>query len=332
MAGGFSLWGPANNDTFIYNTMENWTGDQDNSAIFSDAQSGSDTNINFEYNQVDHAPQCLQIDDSGSPSNFIFSHNVCGPGIGNGSNGTHYLQAECIPNVTVDNNAFEGPLASGVVGSGQHVNVLHWCGNGLQFENNIMWDMQTAAQSVLLGDDGPMTHDTIENNLDVQDPTGCSSACTADTYSIGSGSGSATGSIADNNTSWNSNTNIAQVSGSSGGLFAAGSNTAGVVTAKNNVMATHGGDGDYSFSSGATTSGNVSGDSSGNIAHWSPCWQNQNWPGTNVTQSFDGGTGGPNDGSPWIAPPSNYYKPVTSGGCANDGVTSAQGYQGSVGP
>lgn len=333
MSGGFSLTANVANDSFLYNTMENWTGDQGASAVFAyPGPSGTDSGVKVEYNQIDHAPQCLQIDQPTSITgqvNWTFSHNVCGPDIGNGNNDTHYIQAECVDGITIDNNAFEGPINTAVFSNGSHTNILHSCGDNLVYANNIEWESDAEAQSVLIGDDGTVSGLTVTNNLDVQDPGYCDAyaptGCPA--VSIWSdGSQSTSNVVIDNNTTYNPNSPPSNLTNPvAGGVWAAGSMDAAVVTAKNNIMATRGPVNDYAFASGDSTNANVSADSTGNIPHWSPCWQDTSWPGTNQAN-------GPNDGSPWVPPPSGYFKPVTSGGCANHGVTSVAGYQGTVGP
>ena len=98
-----------------------------------------------------------------------FSHNVCGPDIGNkGSTDVHYIQAEGANNEVIDDNAFEGPPAPGVLSGGSHLNVYHGCGSNLEFDNNIVWHTETAAQDVLWGDDCQVKHGEAKNNLIVE--------------------------------------------------------------------------------------------------------------------------------------------------------------------
>lgn len=334
MNGGFSLTANLTNDSFLYNTMENWTGGQNASAVYAyPGPSGVDSGVKVEYNQIDHAPQCLQIDQPTSitgQANWTFSHNVCGPDIGNGNTGAHYLQAECVDGITVDNNAFEGPANSGAISAGSHFNVLHSCGSNLDYENNIQWHDDAVAQALLIGDDGQVTGLTVKNNLDVMDPgycTGLYNGCpsVAIWVDVCSTCTAPTSVMINNNTAYNSAAPPTGVV--SGGIWAARSNETNDVTAQNNLMATQGNDGDLAITTPNTLSGNVVGDTSGGaaITHWSPCWQDTSWPGTNVIN-------GPNNGSPWVPPPANYFKPLASGGCANHGVTNAAGYQGTIGP
>ena len=282
------------NDTFEHLTMEGWGGGdaQLGTAFYSySGGTGTFSNIRVLYNQIDHVPQCLE-DGNGHMS---FSHNVCGPDIGNnGSTDVHYIQAEGANNEVVDNNAFEGPPAPGVLSGGSHLNVYHGCGSNLRFDSNIVWHTETAAQDVLWGDDCQVKNSEANNNLIVEDSDG------VDTYSLF----------------------IANAHGSSGVTFS--NNTVinptqyGAVlseisrfTAHNNlVQAIHG----YGFpgsarNPGCACSNNAANDSSGDV-RWAPAWQNTTWT--------------PNDGSPWKPPPANYYKPR--------GIASTFGYRGNLGP
>ena len=341
---GFNLTGGNNvtNDTFTYNTIENYSGDggsdgQLYSGLTVNPGSATTNGVTFTYNQMDHLPQCVQFDTgSAAEDNVVVSHNVCGPDIGEGNPDAHYMQIDCdsgcstaaVNGLTVDNNAFEGPPLTSVLAADAHLNILHACGKNIQFENNITWLADTAAQSLLIGDDCPVTTLTVKNNLDVQQPSGC----------VGEGNGcpaislwdqDATGVTMDTNTM--SNSEDCSDTGNSGpvcgGLVDEGTNS----TIDNNIAAVdpQPSGNDFSFGTGATHTGNVSDDSSGDITMWSPCWQTTTWTPTN--------------GSPWAAPPSGYYKPytgssdtgVTDNGNAcngNDGVTTSQGYQGTIGP
>lgn len=293
-------------DLFQFNTMEGWTSSnaQLDAAWFIDPEddgTASTTDASFEFNQIDNAPQCVQDDSDGGNT---FSHNVCGPDIGNGgSSDVHYLQAEGDANETVDNNAFLGPLASGASG---HINVYHGYGTDIQFENNITWHVQSDGE-LQWGDDGVISTGLVENNLAVFDPS------VANTWvQIDGRTNSVTGIVAEHNTMINQ----------SGGD---GLDILGTVnpTVENNILTGTAGD-DYGFASCGTGTclDNVSADTTApgtsKITSWTPCWQSTTWT--------------PTDGSPWTPPPAGYYLPVTSGGCANAGVASTQGYQGAIGP
>ena len=345
---GFNLTGGNNvtNDTFTYNTIENYSGDggsdgQLYSGLTVNPGSATTNGVTFTYNQMDHLPQCVQFDTgSAAEDNVVVSHNVCGPDIGEGNPDAHYMQIDCdsgcstaaVNGLTVDNNAFEGPPLTSVLAADAHLNILHACGKNIQFENNITWLADTAAQSLLIGDDCPVTTLTVKNNLDVQQPSGCvgeGNGCPANSLWVDTGGGGAADVTMSNNTAYDSAncTSVGLSNPVCGGLYEGVGSDGESGTAHDNLMAMNAQPAgqDYTFASGITHNGNVSRDRTGDITGWSPCWQSTSWPGTNVPN-------GPDDGSPWVPPPANYYKPVTSGGCANDGVTSAAGYQGTIGP
>jgi len=172
MTQGFYVEAAASSETFRYNTMEAWSAAdaQTNAAFFLDpgftgALSSSGTAIQMLYNQVDDVPQCLQDDTNGGNT---FSHNVCGPAIGNGgSPDVHYTQTDGLSNETIDNNVFEGPLAAG---AGGHINVSHMAGNNDRFDNNILWHVG-GDQHLQFNDDSASTSLETNNNLDVEDPS-----------------------------------------------------------------------------------------------------------------------------------------------------------------
>ena len=97
---------------------------------------------------------------------------------------------------------------------------------------------------------------------------------------------------------------------SSGGIWTR-SGITGMVSQNNIAVNDSNRNGDFSFSSCATCTGNVAEDGSGNVT-WSPSWQSTSWTPTN--------------GSPWNPPPVNYYKPVLRVASPRDG------YQGSGRP
>ena len=293
MSEGVSLLDPTNNVTFKYLTMENWgspSNDAQNDAAFGiytgDAtRDTADSNLNILYNQMDNIPQCLETGEGG----ITFAHNVCGPGIGhNDPNDVHYLQTEGAAGIRVDNNAFLGPPAP--IGS-SHLNVMHAWGADMHFDNNIVYRTDSAAEAVLWGDDGPISDGTANNNLVIEDPANQSQG--GDTYSIFFDNG--TNMTMSNNTVINPTDYTALLSQYSTGF----------VAHYNLLDATTGCGGDF----GSGTSNNASNDNSCDV-RWTPAWQDTTWT--------------PNDGSPWVAPPADYYKPV--------GISSAYGYQGQVGP
>ncbi len=293
MSEGVNLPDPTNNVTFKYLTMENWgspTGDAQLDAAFwiytgDSTHDTADSNIQVIYNQIDNVPQCLQTGEAG----ITFSHNVCGPGIGhNDPNDVHYIQAEGADGIVIYNNAILGPPAP--VGS-SHLNVMHSCGANLHFDNNIVYRTDSAAQAVLWGDDCAISNGTANNNLVIEDPANVSPG--GDTYSLFFDNG--TGMTMSNNTVLNPTDYGALLSENSTGF-----------TAHNNLLgALHGCGGDF----GSGTSSNASNDGSCDV-RWTPAWQNTTWT--------------PNNGSPWVPPPADYYKP--------SGIASSFGYQGTIGP
>ena len=133
------------------------------------------TGLNVLYNQIDHVAYCLR--GTGNMSNWTFSHNVCGPGIGyGGSVDAHYTQTEGVDGLTMDNNAFEGPFDAGALAASAHNNVSHACGSNMEFSNNIVWHADSRAQTILWGDDCSVQSARANNNLFVEDP-GCGSVC-----------------------------------------------------------------------------------------------------------------------------------------------------------
>lgn len=294
MTKGVWLFAPGTNDTFQYNTMENWgsgTGDaQLDSAFLLYPYSGSQSGITIQYNQIDHVPQCMQDD---SQDHITFSHNVCGPGIGNGGEtDVHYTQEENVANVTIDNNAFEGPVAASAMTNGSHVNVAHFCGSNIQFNNNIVWRSQARAQTVLMGDDCTVTNGQANNNLILE-------AANPYTYSLWIDNAHASSGVEF------SNDTVVGATGYGGFVSEIGN----AFTARDNLAAE---DANNAYSSGfgcANCSANAADDGTGSVL-WTPAWQSTVWT--------------PNSGSPWNPPPTTYYKPSS--------ITSSFGYQGSIGP
>jgi hypothetical protein len=299
MTEGVQLHGALTNDTFKDLTMENWgsgSGDaQVDSAFWIYPYSGAVSGLAIEYVQMDHVPQCLQLSNPGANSNMAnitFSHNVCGPGIGNGGEtDVHYTQEEGLSGITMDNNAFIGPVDASAVANGSHVNVAHICGSNIEFNNNIVWHSDAVGQTFLAGDDCALSNLSASNNLFVEDP----SASATSTFSLWAQDGS--GVTFDNDTVVNAY--------QYGGEYVENVSN---FQAHNNLAANDGG-GAYTYTGCNTCSSNASDDSSGNL-RWTPTWQSTTWT--------------PNSGSPWNAPPAGYYQPT--------GIASTYGYQGSIGP
>ena len=295
----FSLHAGASNVSVKSNTFQNFRGYAIELCSGCVNSGPSIDNISVTYNQIDHTFYCLRVASAGG--HYTFSHNVCGPGIGEGGGeDAHYIQAEDNDHVLIDNNAFEGPFNATAIANGAHVNVAHLCGNDLQFNNNLLWHTQAVGQSFLAGDDCPLNAVTASNNLIVEDPTRCASnGIRCSTYSIWADvNGSATNVTASNNTIVDST--------EYGGLYV----RRGVANfSAHNDLAANDANKAYSFSGCNTCSNNASDDSTGDV-RWTPRWQNTNWT--------------PNDGSPWTPPPADYYKP--------SGVPHSFGYQGTIGP
>lgn len=294
-SGGLQVLAGANNLTVQYNSFENFDDYAVQGCSVCVNSGPTIIGLNVLYNQIDHVAYCLR--GTGNMSNWTFSHNVCGPGIGyGGSSDDHYTQVEGIDGMTMDNNAFEGPFDSGALAAGAHNNVMHSCGSNIEFSNNIVWHTDSRAQTILWGDDCPVQAARANNNLFVEDP-GCGSVCPTVSLWAESASG----------VTYNNNTISTNTGAAAGGIFVR-SGVSNLVAQNNISVGITGGDGDFSFDNCACA-GNLAQDGSGNIK-WSPRWQSTVWT--------------PNNGSPWTPPPSTYYKP--------SGVSAAAGYQGSIGP
>jgi hypothetical protein len=275
---GFQVHNAATNDTFEYNTMEGWGGGdaQSDSAFFlfpgeDGASGGSVTGISMLYNQIDNVPQCFEDDTDGGNT---FSHNVCGPGIGyDGSTGQHYIQAENVSNDTFDNNAFEGPLAPGAVNNGSHTNVLHACGASLQFNNNIVWETQAVAQTLLWGDDCQTTNSQANNNLFVE-------SSSPDTYSMWIDSAHNSSNVTFSNDTVVNQTN-----------YGAFYNEISSFHAHNDLADSPNA---YDGFTNCDCSNNAANDGTGTVG-WNPAWLTISWT--------------PTAGAPWTPPPPGYYKP-----------------------
>ena len=117
------------------------------------------------YNQIDQRGRVSTRCDGGQDiaSDFTFSHNVCGPGIGaaatSDAGASHYIQIGGITGVLADNNAFLGPMDPNYAKAGLHNNVFHVFGSSrdVEFSNNLMWHTQSRGQTILLEEDGSTT-------------------------------------------------------------------------------------------------------------------------------------------------------------------------------
>ena len=167
---GFHVLASGNNITVQYNTFETFADYAVEGCPACTVSSNDLSNFKVLYNQIDHTAYCLRA-AANNMSNWTFSHNVCGPGIGYGGNSDdHYTQVECIDGMTMDNNAFLGPFDSSALNNGVHNNVTHACGDNLEFNNNVVWHADSRAQTLLWGDDGSVNTARANNNLFVEDP------------------------------------------------------------------------------------------------------------------------------------------------------------------
>ena len=291
---GFHVHAGANNITLKYNNFQNFADYAIELCSGCVNHGPSIDNVTMSYNQIDHTFYCFRV--AGAGGHYAFTHNVCGPGIGQGGDpDAHYIQAEGNDNVTIDNNAFEGAANLQAIQAGAHLNVTHQCGNALEFNNNILWHTQAAGQALLWGDDCQVSGGQANNNLIVEDPSSPAPA-----YEMWIDNAHSSSNVTFSN---NTVVNSTQY----GGLV----NQTPGFTAHYNLAANDAGNAYGGFGS-CNCSNNASDDHSGDVT-WSPGWQNTTWT--------------PNNGTTWTPPPSNYYKPVV--GAA---VSTAHGYQGTVGP
>ena len=250
--------------------------------------------------------------------NFNISHNVIGPDVQDGGYG-HYIQIQGIVGLTIDNNAFEGPPDydyEQCAANASHLNVLHIDTGGqrnVRFDNNIIWHSQSCGDTVLI-QDSPTDNITINNNLDVEDPTCNTSGCDANPLVVQAPHGLKF----EHNTFVNDTRGIA-LGGTSDTTYSDPHNMTAEYNIATPVIA---GDRDFSLwncSSSCTTRDNVSGDRSakavlrgpGNVVKWSPSWATTTWI--------------PVSGPGYAPPPLGYYHPK---GLALTGA----GYQGRIGP
>jgi len=324
---GIDLSGNISDVTLEYNTIENQANGY---GIYSYPGPGGETanGVSILYNQIDKVGTGIEADgDATETLNWTISHNVIGPDINylgeaDGSTGGHYIQIGGVTGATIDNNAFEGPQYYGTADTESHLNVLHCFSFGptactnLTFDNNILWHVQTRAQSILITD-YDLTNIQLENNLDVEDP-----ACEPDTANCPASPWfieKANGIKLLNNTSANAPWSINLGTCGDGCI----SNPSGY-NAQDNIATGPPQQGQNNYGSFACNSSclaqnNVSQDNSastwgsgtGDVDNWTPNWQTTNWT--------------PNAGSPWNPPPQGYYQPVTGGG-----VTASMGWQGSI--
>jgi hypothetical protein len=314
---GFQLSGNSSGGlTIEYNTIENQSNGY---GIDSNPGSGNtQTGVSILYNQLDHDSTFIEVDGNATEQfNWTIAHNVLGPGENYGGAG-HYIQIGGITGVTIDNNAFEGPA---VFNSGAHNNVFHCFSFGptactnVTFDNNIMWEADSRAQSVLITD-YDLKNIQIENNLDVEDPaceTG--SSCPSSPFFVEKANGVTLLHNTSANAPWSIN-----LSQCGDGCISNPDD----YDAEYNIATGPSQSGQSSYGSWGCTSSclaqyNTSQDNTantvlggtGNVINWKPNWQNTSWT--------------PVNGPGYQPPPSNYYKPV---GLSIPGA----GYQGQIGP
>jgi hypothetical protein len=264
----------ANNITIDYNNFQNFAAYAIELCAGCVNGGPTITNVTMSYNQIDYTFYCLRVASDGGY--YTFTHNVCGPGIGaGGGNDAHYIQAEQNDNVTIDNNAFEGPANAAAIANGAHLNVTHQCGNNLEFDNNILWYTNAVAQSLLWGDDCTVNGGQANNNLIIE-------ASSPATYSLWiDNAHSSTNVTFNNNTIVNSTTYGAMIQ-EIGATFHAHYNISG-------------GSSGYGGQTNCDCTNNLAAPGGGGQLSWTPAWQNTTWA--------------PNVGPPWSPPPAAYYKP-----------------------
>ena len=314
---GFQLSGNSSGGlTIEYNTIENQSNGY---GIDSNPGSGNtQTGVSVLYNQLDHDGTFIEVDGNATEQfNWTIAHNVLGPGENYGGAG-HYIQIGGITGVTINNNAFEGPA---VFNANAHNNVFHCFSFGptactnVTFDNNIMWEADSRAQSVLITD-YDLQNIQIENNLDIEDPA-CESgsSCPSSPFFVDK----ANGVTLLHNTSVNAPWSI-NLSQCGDGCISNPDNYDDEYNIATGVPQS----GQASYGSWGCTSSclaqyNTSQDNSantvlggtGNVINWTPTWQNTNWT--------------PVNGPGYQPPPTGYYQPT--------GLSiNTAGYQGHVGP
>ncbi len=308
------------NVIFQYNTLQNLP---DTFAVYSYPRSvggnGVANGVQVLYNQFDHIGSCVELDGGeGMQENWTISHNVCGPDVGDGISSaddpSHYIQIGGVSGVTIDNNAFEGPYDAQGIKDGPHNNVIHVWGtqSDIDIENNIMWHTDSRAQTILI-EEGHTDGVIIKNNLDIEDPANFTNS---NIYTMAWDVNKANSETIVNNTAvspfWGTMDGVLYQQSS--GDYTNTTNQ----TVTGNIVEPKAPGGDSNFNTSCSSScsygGNVSGDGSapgsGSVLNWNATWQTTSWT--------------PNSGSPWVAPPAGYYKPV--------GLSITAGYQGTIGP
>jgi hypothetical protein len=279
---------------------------------------GTQTGVKILDNQIDHVGECLEV-SRGIPDEvgFTFSGNVCGPGLGYGDTEStdpgHYIEMGGAEDAQVDNNAFLGPAAANAAQVGLHLNVFHIFGDAsnVDFSNNILWHTQTIGQALLF-QEGHFDNVTINNNLDVEDPSCESDSSNCPSYAFWTAD--------DHGLSFQNNT----VVDSYWGVLLTLSQTSedydggtGYTVAHNiAVGSTDGPNLSYGeCSSSCLFDYNVTDDDSAqqggsthNVVNWKPSWKSTGW-----TPAL-----------PYSPPPAGYYQPT--------GLPFAAGYTGSIGP
>ena len=309
-----------------YNTIEN---QPKQNAIYADATGcgagHAQTGISVNYNQIDHDGGGVQMDSGGgSETNVLIAHNVIGPAIdwqdtNSATDAQHYIELGGVNNATIDHNAFEGPVYT--ISAGLHNNVIHLFSgqSNITVTNNIMWHTQNQGNASVLMQDSPMDNITIENNLDVEDPTynTASSNNWTDPIEIEAPHGF----TMENNTIVNGGFGM-QLGDSCSDCYASGQN----MTAEHNIAAPQalvtgsgGNYGTWNCSSSCTAQDNVTADTTANtrlggtndVINWTANWTTTTWT--------------PVNGPGYQPPPSGYYQPTGLS------ITGA-GYQGQIGP
>ena len=329
--GGIDLFGGSTGGIVLrYDTIENIV---NGTGIYLDPHysNADQTGVTIEYTQMDHVGNGLEVDgNTGENNNITYSHNVMGPGLQDGEY-AHYIQVGGVDGLTINNNAFIGPPDAAYEncngdGSESHLNVMHIDGGqtNVTIDNNILWHTQACGQSLLL-QNSPMDNINVNNNLDVEDP-GCDTNGN-DGFTYGCQS-YLIEMEAPHTSTFNNNTEVNGCCGIVlGAVLGGGEGTytdPNHMTAQDNVIAPvpgvtgQGNYGQWTCDSACTVGDNVSADSSvatfggsGNIANWTPSWQNTTWT--------------PVSGPGYQPPPAGYYQPTSLS-------IPGAGYQGQIGP
>jgi hypothetical protein len=285
---------------------------------FGDGGHGTQVGVKILHNRIDHVGECLAVPE-GIPVDrgFVFSHNVCGPGIGyhdtESTQPGHYIEMGGAQNVRVDHNAFLGPADPNVASVGLHLNVFHIFGDAsnVEFSNNILWHTQTIGQALLF-QEGRLSNVRINDNLDVEDPACDAHNSPCQNYSFWTAD--------DHGLSFQHNT----VVDAYWGVLLTETQTSedyhggtGYTVAHNIVVGTVEGpsisfgecSGSCVFDYNVTDDGSAHGAHSTHaVVNWHPRWGRTRW-----TPKF-----------PYRRPPAKYYRPI--------GLPFSAGYTGSIGP